>query len=109
MAGFLMNDRISFLKKTDLFRGVPDDLLAQIGGQMETIRIPEGDVLMKEGEQGDLAFVIVDGEIRIEKGGVTIVKVGPGETVGEMRRIGSGSRSPSLPTIRTSTSNSVSV
>ncbi|MDC0670489.1 oxygenase MpaB family protein [Nannocystis radixulma] len=45
--------------------------------------LPAGTVVMREAEVGDAAWFVVEGVLRVERGGVTVDRVGPGECVGE--------------------------
>jgi CRP-like cAMP-binding protein len=50
-----------------------------------------GQVLYREGDPGDLMYVLVEGEAEISMGGVVVEELGPGSFVGEMAVI-DGSR-----------------
>jgi len=60
-----------------LLRGVP--LFADLEAAYKA-----GDVLMLEGEPGDTFFVIVDGTVRIERGGRSIRSLTAGGYLGEI-------------------------
>jgi CRP/FNR family cyclic AMP-dependent transcriptional regulator len=52
-----------------------------------------GQVLFRDGEAGNVAFGVIDGEIAIVKHGTLIESVGPGGIVGEMALIDHSVRS----------------
>ncbi|WAS91264.1 cyclic nucleotide-binding domain-containing protein [Nannocystis punicea] len=71
--------------------GVRDDLAPQLraawadapASAVAIHHLPAGAVIMREGEVGDAAWFVVEGALRIDRGGVTVDRVGPGECVGE--------------------------
>jgi CRP/FNR family transcriptional regulator, cyclic AMP receptor protein len=85
-------------QKTDLLRHVP--LFAACGGKQldaigqlaDEIDVPAGTTLMKEGERGGEFFVIVDGTVRVEKGGTTLRTMHAGEFLGEIALVDGGPR-----------------
>ncbi len=76
--------------KLELLAGVP--LFSQLGkrelervGQLaDVLDRPAGRTLMREGESGAEAMVIVSGWARVERGGEVLNEIGPGAVVGEM-------------------------
>jgi len=85
-------------KKLELLAGVP--LFANLRGRdmerlgrlTEEVDVPAGKVLTREGERGEEFFVIVDGKVRIERAGATVVTRGPGEYIGEIALLDEGPR-----------------
>lgn len=56
-------------------------------------KYPAGDVLFREGESGDVMYVILEGEVDISVDGVSLMMAGPGDIVGEMALIDANERS----------------
>jgi CRP-like cAMP-binding protein len=52
-----------------------------------------GDVLFRQGEPGDVMFVVREGEVEISVGGEVVETIGPGGLMGEMALIDAGPRS----------------
>jgi len=48
------------------------------------VNVPAGKVLVKEGDPGREFYVIIDGAVRIERGGQLIRTMGPGEFFGDI-------------------------
>jgi CRP-like cAMP-binding protein len=77
-------------QKLELLAGVP--LFTQLGkrelqrvGQLaDVLDRPAGRVLMRQGEIGSEAMVIVSGRAKVERDGVLVNEIGPGAVVGEM-------------------------
>ena len=55
--------------------------------------IPAGKTIFEAGDIGDTMYVIIDGEIEINVGTVTVEVAGPGSIVGEMALIDKSPRS----------------
>lgn len=53
----------------------------------------QGDVIFSEGDRGDLYYVILDGDVRLEVGGLPIRTAHPGEAFGEMALLDDSPRS----------------
>lgn len=97
-----MSENISSqLRKSFLFRGLPDDALTAVAQKVSIRNLAEGDVLMRKGEAGDSLFMINDGWFKIvaqdASGGELIInRTGPGETIGEMALLDEAPRSATV-------------
>jgi signal transduction histidine kinase len=87
MAGF------EFLRKVPLFADLTDDDLESLCHMVDEYRLNTGEKLFEEGEEGDKAYVIEEGQIEITRktGGreVPVAVRQPGEVIGEMALLGS--------------------
>jgi len=65
------------LRKSPLFQGLSDQELNQLMDMAEPVSLRAGEILIKQGELGDSAYVVMSGdfEVAIEEG-ATIVRVG---------------------------------
>lgn len=83
-----MSDAFARLRKVALFDGLSDDDLERICTDVQDIHLGPGHTLFEEGDRGDRAYVITDGEIEIlkasERREVLLAVRGPGEVIGEM-------------------------
>ncbi len=59
-------------------------------------KLSAGDTLVQEGEPGTDVFLVLDGVIRVEKGGERMAEYGPGAVLGERAGIEGGTRTSSL-------------
>lgn len=81
-------DKIQLLQSNPYFQGIQAEKLAQFVDQARIFRLHYGDVLVRQGEEGDKAFVVLDGRLRatfLTAGKKTkiIGEVSSGEIVGE--------------------------
>jgi len=88
------------LRKSPLFQGLSDEELRQLMDNAEPVSLGAGDVLIKQGETGDSAYVVIKGEFEIQKqSGQSLIKIdvrNPGDVVGEMALL---SRTPRNATV----------
>jgi signal transduction histidine kinase/predicted CoA-binding protein len=95
-----------FLRKVPLFAELPDADLERLCRMITEVKLPQSDLLFREGEPGERAYVIEEGEIEILKasGGreVLLAVRHPGDVIGEAalleeapRMAGARARAPS--------------
>ena len=60
------------------------------------IQLAAGDTLCSEGDHGTDVFLVLDGVVRVEKGGERLAEYGPGAVLGERSGIEGGTRTSSL-------------
>ena len=89
-------ERVIFLRRAPLFAGLPPQDLQPIAEVAEEHLIGEGDLIAEEGDPGDTAYVIVDGEVEVLAGDRTLAVRGTGDVIGEMSVISSRPRVASL-------------
>ncbi len=86
------NPKLELLRRVPLFAGCKGKALELIGQLADEVDVPGGYTLMREGTFGEEFFLIVDGRVRIERGGRTIKTIGPGDFLGEIALIDKGRR-----------------
>jgi CRP-like cAMP-binding protein len=89
-------ERVAALHRTDLFAGVPGRVLAAVAEATTEVRADPGDALIVEGAVDAHLYVIVDGRVRVHRGGETLIELGPGLTVGELAALVPQPRSASV-------------
>jgi CRP/FNR family transcriptional regulator, cyclic AMP receptor protein len=89
-------ERVAALHRVELFAGIPGRVLAAVGLAAVEVRAQPGDVLMEEGAVEAHLYAIVDGRVRVERGGRSIVELGPGATVGELAALVPAPRTASV-------------
>ena len=75
-------ERAIALRGSDAFRSVPMDQLVHVAAVAREERYAAGDVLFREGEPPGGLFVVLEGVVRLARGGVAAGEAGAGETLG---------------------------
>jgi len=81
-----------------LFQGIERDLLGEMIGQIECKRFAKGEVVFREGERGDVLYLVGEGSVKISKlgrggGQETLGFIEAGDFFGEMALLDSEPRS----------------
>lgn len=72
------------------------DLLDIFGDSDDVIEFAAGDVIMEEGDEGSVMYVVIEGEVKVLLKDKVVALAGPGEIVGEMALIDSDIRSATV-------------
>jgi CRP-like cAMP-binding protein len=92
--------KYDFLRNVPLFAALPGDDLERLCMDAEEVELEEGQHLFSEGDMGEMAYVIKDGEVEIVKESsgrdVLLAVRGPGEVIGEMALLESRPRMASV-------------
>ena len=94
-----MDTKLELLRRVPLFAGCGRRDVEEIGRLVEEVDVPAGTVLTREGATGGEFFVIVDGEVAIDREGRRIRTLGPGDFLGEIAMIDHGPRTASATTL----------
>lgn len=88
------------LRKSPLFEGLSDEELQQLMDNARPVSLRAGEVLMKQGDPGDTAYVVVSGEFEVHKqSGQSKIKIdirNPGDVLGEMALLSQAPRSATV-------------
>lgn len=76
--------RVAALHRVDLFAAVPGRVLVAVAEASDEVCVDAGATIIEEGVFEDHLFVVVDGRVRVHRGGTTLVELGPGAIVGEL-------------------------
>lgn len=82
--------------ETALERALSAEMMQGGGGRPKVRRLRAGDVLVREGDAGSEVFLVLDGVLRVEKGGRRLAEYGPGALLGERAHLEEGSRTSTL-------------
>lgn len=88
------------LRKSPLFQGSSDEELRHLMEMAEPVSLRAEDVLIKQGEPGDSAYVVIKGEFEVQKQtGQSLIKIdvrNAGDVVGEMALLSRAPRNATL-------------
>jgi CRP-like cAMP-binding protein len=79
-----VDDKVAILREVPLFADLDERGIQAVAILAGEATCKAGDVLMLEGEPGDAFYVIVDGTVRIERGGRAIRSLTAGGYLGEI-------------------------
>jgi CRP-like cAMP-binding protein len=95
-----MSDISATLAQLPLLKGLGDETLAAIAQAGIPLRLAAGDVLFRQGDDGETLYILVSGELHVRVGGapgeprsMTLAPITPGEVVGELALLAGAPRS----------------
>jgi CRP/FNR family transcriptional regulator, cyclic AMP receptor protein len=91
--------KVDSLRMLSLFEGCSDHELVSVARLCDEIAVPAGYVLVHEGDWGDEAFIVIDGEAEVAVEGRQLAVAGPSSFIGEMAVIDHGRRTASVAAI----------
>jgi CRP-like cAMP-binding protein len=84
----LLNDEVGMLRKVPLFSRVAPAKLKLLAFTSDRVRYNEGQVLFRQGDEGDAAYVVLSGRAEVivdsSAGELKVAEVEPNEIVGEI-------------------------
>ena len=83
------------LRQVPLFEGLTDRVIEAVAAVARETRFDDDESLIREGEPGDGFFVIVDGRVRVSRGGEPVSELGPGDFLGEISLVDNRPRTAS--------------
>jgi signal transduction histidine kinase len=94
------------LRKSPLFEGLSDQELQQLVDDATPVSLRAGETLLKQGDPGNTAYVVLKGGFEIQKqSGASLIKIdvrNPGEIIGEMALLSNSPRSATVVAIEDS-------
>ncbi len=88
-------EKMLFLRNVPLFSRMETSELTHVASITREVTFPAGFRVIQEGEHGDYMFLIVDGEVLIQRGETRVKTLGPRDFFGEMSIIDGEPRSAS--------------
>jgi CRP/FNR family transcriptional regulator, cyclic AMP receptor protein len=92
------NSKIDLIKGVPLFASASKQELAEIAGIADEIDLPEGKVLIREGDTGREFFVLIEGSAEVARAGKKVASIGPGDFFGEIALIAKTPRNATITT-----------
>lgn len=92
--------RLATFRRVPLFAGLSDDDLTRICSESTDVRLAPGEVLFREGEPGDHAFVVASGQVEVLKAtdsrDALLAVRSEGDVIGEMALLEQAPRSATV-------------
>jgi CRP-like cAMP-binding protein len=89
-------EKVLLLKGIDLFSAVPSEELAAIARIAEVVHVGADEVVIREGEQGDALYFVVDGSAAVTKGDRRLAELKSRGVFGELALLDPGPRSATV-------------
>jgi CRP/FNR family transcriptional regulator, cyclic AMP receptor protein len=90
--------KVDLIARVPLFAGLSRKELGQVASIADEIDLPEGKVLIREGERGREFFVLLEGEAEVARKGKKLATRRAGEFFGEIALV---SKLPRIATVQT--------
>jgi MFS family permease len=75
---------LGLLRGLDIFAPLPPATIEHLAGSLRARRAEAGEEIIREGEAGDLFYVVGSGEVDVTQDGRSLGTLGPGESFGEI-------------------------
>ena len=90
------SDKLDHLAKVPLFEGCSRRELTSIARAGDEITMTAGTLIIDQGQMGREAFVVLDGQVTVKRGGRKITTLGAGAMVGELSLLDHGPRTATV-------------
>lgn len=90
------DEKLDLLRTVPIFAGLGRREIERLGQLCDEVDLPAGRVLMRQGESGGEAIVIVEGRARVERDGRTVAERTSGDVIGEISLLGEGPRTATV-------------
>jgi CRP-like cAMP-binding protein len=81
------DEKLEQLRRVPLFAGMGHSDIERLGAIAESVDVPDGQVLTREGAPGREFFIVLAGRVRISQGDRAIRELGAGDFLGEIALI----------------------
>jgi CRP/FNR family transcriptional regulator, cyclic AMP receptor protein len=88
----MADEKLELLKTVPLFAACSSREIERLGMLTEEVDLPAGRVLFNQGDSAQELFIVVSGEVRVERNGSVLAVRGPGEFFGEIALVAEGER-----------------
>ncbi len=78
-----MIERLFVLKRTEVFRDLPEPVLVSLSSYLEEMDFDAGEEIFRRGEIGKSMYIVVQGTVRVHDGERDIGTIGENEVFGE--------------------------
>ena len=93
-------EKVLFLKSVDLFRGLRGEELATVAEIAEEQPLSAGEAVFAEGEPGDALYLVIEGVVRVHKGGRQLALLAVRDVFGEMAVLDAEPRNASATVVK---------
>ncbi len=80
-------EELRILTSVPIFAPLPGGTLEHLTARLVPLRLDAGTMIVREGDQGDRFYIVVEGEVEVAQDGATLSRLGPGDYFGEIALI----------------------
>lgn len=95
------SERVAQLARMSRFSDFTDDEIRKVVEHGTLLTVPEGWALIAESTPADKAYLILEGEVSVRRGGEEVARVGAGDVIGEMALVDRRLRSATVVAVST--------
>jgi hypothetical protein len=95
----LLIEKVITLKAVEMFARTPEDVLADVAALAEEVRFKAGERIFSKGDAGESLYVIVQGEVRVHDGDLSLKILKDKSVFGELAVLDPEPRSASITSI----------
>lgn len=77
-------DELRLLTSVPIFAPLPGGSLEHLAGRLVPLRLEAGELIVREGDEGDRFYILAEGELAVSQEGAPISELGPGDSFGEI-------------------------
>jgi MFS family permease len=75
---------LELVRRISIFTALPEPILERLARALEPVAAAAGDVVIREGDEGDRFYAIEEGTVVVSKEGRWVAQLGPGDYFGEI-------------------------
>lgn len=87
---------LSVFEVTPVLRFLAPECREALRSVLEVVEVDAGAAIVREGDEGDAAFVLLEGEVLAHRGRLNLRRMGPGAIFGELALVGGGRRAATV-------------
>jgi anti-sigma regulatory factor (Ser/Thr protein kinase) len=91
-----VDDRVDLLRRSPIFAPLPDAVLEQLAAQLIPISASARETIIREGEEGDLFYLVGAGRLDVSVEGCHVTTLGPTDQAGEIALLRDGRRTATI-------------
>jgi anti-sigma regulatory factor (Ser/Thr protein kinase) len=89
-------DRVELLKRSPIFSPLPEEVLEELAAKLIPFSASANETIIREGEPGDLFFLVGTGQLDVTVQGCHVTTLGPADPVGEIALLRDGRRTATI-------------